>query len=168
MALTKERALEVLNGNPDNSLPFPYLEAIANETLPQYYFDEIQIHKLYSDELPEHKLVAEWHTEYPLMKCRGNVIIGIGATFQGLLNDKIVEDQEIVNSIKRFRGYDWEFQKGYKGEYWTSREEINFINKTLRTVAIHIKNKYRLEDNTDSIQKKYKDRLTETRKSWSF
>jgi len=133
MAYSKEHARDILK-EISNGPEKEYFEAIVNETLPQYYFNELQILLLYSDKLPRHILVDISHPDYPFMKCRGTAIIGI--------------------------------QKGSKGEYWTSRKEINLINRTLKTVTTHIKDKYGLEHDSDSIRKKFEDRLSEARKPW--
>ena len=166
MHSAKERACEVLEGMPDGYVTRPYFEAMASETLPKYYFDELQIRLLYSDELPNRRSVAEWHPDYPLMKCRRNVIFGISMTLQDLMRHKIVEDPGIVGVIETFKGYDWNCQKHLKDERWTSREEIVLINRTLKTVTGHIKDKYGLKEDHDSIRKKYKERLAEERKTW--
>jgi len=166
MAYSKESARGILEKISKDAPMREYFEAIVNETLPQYYFNELQILLLYSDKLPRHILADIWHPDYPFMKCRGNVIIGIGLKLQGLIRDNIVEDESVVDVVNKYKKYNWNFQKGSKGEYWTSRKEISLINRTLKTVTTHIKDKYELEHDPDSIRKKFEDRLSEARKPW--
>ena len=165
MAYSKEHARDILK-EISNGPEKEYFEAIVNETLPQYYFNELQMYLLYSDKFPHHILADIRHPDYPFMKCRGTAIIGIGLKLQGLIRDNIVEDQSVVDVVSKYRAHDWSFQKGSKGEYWTSRKEINLINRTLKTVTTHIKDKYGLEHDSDSIRKKFEDRLSEVRKPW--
>lgn len=167
MTYSKENAREVLK-EISNGPEKEYFEAIVDETLPQYYFNELQILLLYSDKLPKQVLVDISHPDYPLMKCRGNVIIGIGLKLQKLLADNMVEDERVVDVVNKYKKHNWNFQKGSKCEYWTSRSEINLINRTLKTVTTHIKDKYGLNSDSGTIQRKFEDRLAETRKIWKI
>jgi len=77
MKYTPEQAQQVLAENT-GSLPLrDFFEALRDGELPTYFCQALARYRLYSDDLPGPRLVAEWHPDYPQMKCRGHAIIGI-------------------------------------------------------------------------------------------
>jgi len=103
----------------------------------------------YSDELPQPD-VPDTHPDYkflrlqfregnPKMKCRANVIMGISLSLQGVIEDEVLTGQDHRELVEAYRTREWNAFKGSKGEYWTSPEEIEFINSTLDTMIASIK-----------------------------
>lgn len=163
MITRRERAIEVLQGKTGDIVDREYFEAIANETLPQYFLDRFQWYKLYSDDLPGERLVDIWHPDFPMMKCRGSIIFGISGELTTAVKDKVIKSNEIIGMVKYYKKYDWNFQKEAKGEYWTSSEEIDLINNTLEAVIKHLNQEYKLEDNIDSIKQEFQKVLIQRR-----
>jgi len=166
MITRRERALEALNGKAGDVVDRKYLEAIVNETLPQHFLDICQWFQLYSDDLPGERLVDIWHPDYPMMKCRGSVISGISMTLRRAVKDSVIKSSDIIKKMEDYQKHDWNFQKGAKGEYWTSLEEIDLINDTLDTVIEHLKQEYTLKDNIDSLKQKFQEVLVQRRQDW--
>lgn len=159
-----ERAKEILNEQPAEFPMREYFEALANESLQQYYLDRFKVFQLYSDLLPGEKLVGLWHPDYPMMKCRGTCVTGIGFDLKLAISDKVIKSKEIIEKADFFRNYNWNFQKGKKGEYWTTPEEIVLINNTLDPVAEYLNGEYTLKDNGDLLKTKFQEILIEARK----
>lgn len=165
MRISRERASELLEAIPD-MVGREYFEAIAEGTLPQYFLELFQTLQLFSDDLPGERLVAEWHPDYPYMKCRGNCIISVNLSLSRAVADRIIKDDGVVGKVSRFGEHEWNFQKGSKGEYWTQPEEIDLINDTLDTVISHLNKEYELNDNREVVEQKFQVQLAKTRKGW--
>ncbi len=166
MATKRERALEVIQNTEGDFPGKEYLEALVNDTLPRYFLDIFQTFRFYSDDLPK-DMAREWHPDYPWMKCRGNVITSISISLFKAVNDGVIKDKEVVDLISYFRGRDWNFEKGQKGECWTSQEEIELINVTLDAVIGVLVREYGLVNNVDEIKSKFEEELVQERKRWS-
>lgn len=156
MKCSKEKAKSILDQdiNPEERI---YFESILNDQLPQYYFEELSKYRFnYSDELPEpnvpvtapdyKKLKLEFRVKNPKMKCRAHCIVGISLTLQGINEERVLNSLEYKKIIRNYRFYDWNAFKGAKGEFWTSPEEIQFINKTLDKTLNLIKSKYNFNE----------------------
>jgi len=78
------------------------------------------------------------------MKCRANVITGISLSLQGVIEDEVLTGQDHRELVEGYRTREWNAFKGSKGEYWTSPEEIEFINSTLDTIIASIKEVYHI------------------------
>lgn len=143
-----------------------YLEAIVNETLPQYYLDKLLWYQLYSDDLPRERSVDIWHPDFPMMKCRGSVITSIDQELGGGVNDRVIKSSEVIDRVRSYREYDWNFRKGANREFWTSPEEIDLINNTLIAVIAYLKQEYILSDNINSIKQRFQEVLIQRRKVW--
>ncbi len=166
MITRRERAIEVLQEHPGILPDREYYEAIVNETLPQFHLDRFQWFQLHSDALPGERLVDIWHPDYPMMKCRGSVIFKISLGLYRAVEDKVIKSRDVINSVEDYRAYDWNFQKGSKGEYWTSPEEIELINNTLAAVIGYLKQEYALKDNIESLKQKFQAELIRRRQIW--
>ncbi len=162
----KEWAIKALQEDNFGFLDRDYVEALANETLPKYYHDIFGFFRLHSDDLPKKGLVGEWHPHYPLMKCRGNVIIGISLSLRGAVTDGVFTEPDDLSVVEYFRNYNWTFQTGAKGEVWTSRYEIEFINTTLDFAMSRIRERYGVKHDQESVQKKFFDELKRRRESY--
>lgn len=161
-----ERAKKILNEQPADFPLKDYLEAMVNETLHLYYSDRLKILRMYSDDLPTGVLVGPWHPKYPMMKCRGNVIVGVGGTIQTAVNDGVVKNKDVVAKLKYYRTHDWNYAKGAKGEFWTLPEEINLINNTLDSMVNYIDREYGIEDRTSFLDEKFQELLNHARESF--
>ncbi len=73
-----------------------------------------------------------------------NVIIRMSLELQGMIKDEVLTDQKSKEIVEAFRTRKWNAFKGSKGEYWTSKEEIDYMNKTLDTVIASIRETYNL------------------------
>jgi len=166
MVSRRERAFEVLKDHTDDFIGRKYIEAIANETLPQYFLDRFQWFHLYSDDLPGERLVDVWHPDYPLMKCRGNVIYGISGELRNSVKDGVIKSSDIIDKVEYYRKYNWNFQKEAKGEYWTNQEEIDLINGTLEAVIGYLKQNYSVKDNIELLKIRFQEDLIHVRKMW--
>ena len=139
-------------GDAEQKESSPGLNAILNGTVPQYCLAELKKRRYdYSDALPfsedkTTRLALVWDDpKYPYFKCRGNSIIGISLKLQRTLNEGLIKDPSVVLAINKFRYYNWNALRGAKGEYWTTPEEIMFINRTLDLVIGYLKATYNLE-----------------------
>ena len=137
---------------PDEIKVFkPYFEAIINGKVPEYRLGLLKQFKDYSDDLPFHedkdkRLALVWnHPSYPNFKCRGNVLCGISMGLQGVVYEGLVKDPAVILAINNFRYHNFNAFRGNKGEYWTTPDEIAFINRTLDTVIDYLKREYKLE-----------------------
>ncbi|GEM_PF-2357661 len=125
-------------------------EAKLNGKLPQYYLGELARKRAYSDDLPFHedkykRLALVWDSpHYPGFKCLGNVIIGISLTLQGAMYEGLVKDPPVILAINNFRYHNFSALRGAKGEYWTTPEEIKYINDTLDLVIDCLKREHNL------------------------
>jgi len=155
--VTKESAYRILEEDSEALEQIPslrtYFQSVIEDTLPEYYLNRFNRFKGYSDDLPKPevdpshenygflRLKAGWdHPKYPHLKCRGNVICGISVNLQHAVKDGVLGG----GLMEDFRDYDFSFSKGRKGEFWTTSEEIDFINKTLDLAIAQIKEKYSL------------------------
>jgi hypothetical protein len=144
---TPSEAKQILDENPNMFPEFAeYFRAIMNGTLPHYFLGQFEMYRSYSDDLPEPDipntdpdyrfLRLQFREHNPRMKCRLNVIRGIKLTIRTALNHGILEPSK---ELENYLGHKWEADKGAKGEYWTSREEINLINHTLDSLIAELK-----------------------------
>jgi len=142
---TIEVAARVLEEN--EHLPSPLLDrfrAIVDGNLPRYYHEELMRKRAYSDYCQPGRLVAEWHQDYPHMKCRVGVIVGIGLDLQSMISEEVITDDGLKEKIRQFLSRDWEGQKGAKGQFWTTGEEIDLINDMLDDTMVYLKRTYGL------------------------
>ncbi len=154
---TKEEVKEVLDKYKDREIGSIklYFQAILDERLPEYYLDELSNYRFnYSDETPEPDVPKD-HPDYKFLrlqfregndkiKCRCHAMIGISASLEGIIEDEILTEQEHIDLINQYKTRDWNAFKGGKGEFWTSPEEISFINSTLDIMIASIKKVYQL------------------------
>ena len=166
MSSKKEWATQALVTRDFGPMDIEYVEALAFDKLPQYYADSFDFFKMYSNELPSKEVVGEWHPSYPMMKCRGNVIVGIGVSLASAVTDGVLSDQDETEVVDHYRNYNWTFQQGSKGEVWTTQYEIELINKTLEFVSNKIKTKFDIQDKTHELKSKFAKELLERRKSY--
>ena len=146
MKIRVEQATAVLESGQNLGPNKDLFRAIREGTVRDYYRDVFENYRWrYSDDLPEPEVASdhedyifyrlqatEEHPSSPHMKCRGNVISGLQAHL-GHCKDNAgpPNEAELAELHRRYATYPWNWQKGGKGEYWTTQEEIDFINETL-------------------------------------
>src|SRR3989338_2767187 len=143
---TIEDAVRVLEEN--HKLPPEILEiyaAIRDGNLPRYYWGELKRKMAYSDDVLPGRLAGDWHPNYPNMKCRRNVIFGIGIDLQAMVEEEIITDDSLKEKIRQFVSRQWESQRGGKGKFWTTPEEILLINSMLDHAISYLQRTYGLE-----------------------
>lgn len=166
MSSKKEWATQALATGDFGPMDVEYVEALAFDKLPQYYVDTFDFYKLYSDELPQGELVGEWHPSYPMMKCRGNVIFGIGMALSSAVSDGILKNEDELKVVNFYKKYDWKYLQGSKGKVWTTVAEIELINKTLDFVTQRIKSNFGVINREEEIGLKFQKELLERRKKY--
>ncbi len=148
--VTPEQAASVLQENA-HLLPEPreWFESIRDGNLPQYYLKILLRRKSGSDELPR-ELVDYEHPDHSTIKCRATAITGarhdlLDIIGEGQVADTIVTDAEVIGKIKEMLGHPFNALKGgRKGEFMTTIEEIDLINRTLDTTIAYLKKTYKL------------------------
>ena len=162
MKITPEQASNVLiNYAGDKQfLLHDFFEALRDGELPTYCCQRLALFKLYSDDLPGPILVDERHPDYPQMKCRGNIIMGIALELSKCVEQEVVIDPSLITSIDSFVHRQWNAFRGNKGEYWTTQEEIDLMNTMLDRVISNIETTYGVKTDWE----KARQRLDEERK----
>ena len=125
-----------------------YLEklvAIRDGNLPGYYQAELIRKRAYSNDVLPGRLAGDWHPNYPHMKCRRSVIFGIGIDLQAMVEEEIITDDSLKEKIRQFVSRQWESQRGGKGKFWTTPEEILLINSMLDHAISYLQRTYGLE-----------------------
>ncbi|MCK5211503.1 hypothetical protein KAJ89_02260 [Candidatus Parcubacteria bacterium] len=92
----------------------------------------------HSDELPDQdvrELYAHGHPKCDTFKCQGNYIAGLKHDLEGALIDKTFDNPEFEKKVKEFLTYKFNFNR------FTTREEIDMINKILDEVINYLENK---------------------------
>jgi len=135
----------------------PFFEAVISGKLPQYYYKDLKEKRAWSDDIPFHedsytRLKLGWgHPGYPHLKCRGNCIVSISLSLQATIEEAMVKDKSVIEAVKKYVNYPWNAFKGKKGEFWTTPDEIAFINKTLDIVMGYLEREYNLEPEKEFI-----------------
>lgn len=160
MKYTPEQARQVLTENT-GILPWrDFYEALRDGELPTYFCQKFAHYRLHSDDLPGPRLAAEWHPDYPQMKCRESVIGGIVGVFRRCIEQDVIKDHDLTEFLEQFSNRQWNASRGSKGEYWTTREEIDLINSTLDRTIHSIEITYGIKTDWENARQ----RLNEERK----
>ncbi len=152
----KRALMEFAHKPPELLAP---LKAMADGTLPEYYLSKLKWCRSFSDELPEPdvdethpdyrylKLQAmRTHPAYPNLKCRLSNLGHIHRALSSSIDYEVIVDDMVIQKIKEYGDHDFNGEKGNgpKGEYWTTRAEIDLTNETLDLAIAHIKETYGL------------------------
>jgi hypothetical protein len=118
-----------------------YIESRKTGTLPKFYLNILTyMRDNYRDDLPDesvHTLTRvneEGRFVGDNFKCRGNFIFGLSGWLQGPIRDGVITNPQVIEKINNFRSHDFRYSHGE----FTTREEINLINKVLEEVISHL------------------------------
>jgi len=142
------------------------LEALRDGKLPDFFCQKLVFFRLYSDDLPGSQLVAEWHPDFPQMKCRNIVIGAIVHYIQCCVEYNIVTDADLTASMREFTNIQWNSDKGSQREHWTTQEEIDLINTTLDHVISSIETTYGILTDWEKARQRLDEERKTRRKSW--
>jgi hypothetical protein len=146
MKISPAHAADILAKNP--GMPkrvAAAFEAARDGQLAQFYLERLRERRHeYCDDVPEPavppthpayaalRLQATWdHPRSERLKCRAHFIIGLTSVLESIVENEFIEDPAIPAQFTRFREHSWQAFKGSKGMYWTTPEEIAFMNKTM-------------------------------------
>ncbi len=147
--ISPERAREALEEHPGASGWYrKYFESVVNGTMHEYYLSRLLNYRTnYSDDLPEVDVrelagISSDGSSFTNdnYKCRGNVIMGIGLDLSGAVKRGVLEGEHILKAVEEFKKHDFRFNHGE----FTTRDEINLINRTLDSAISYIAEKYYL------------------------
>ena len=143
-----------------------FFEALRDGELPTYYCQKFAFKRLFSDDLPYHRLVDSWHPDFPEMKCRGMKIIGRVRELRQCKEQEVIKDPDVINYLDLFINREWNFSRGSRGQYWTTREEIDLINTTLDRVIHSIETTYGITTDWEEARKMLHEERGISRKAY--
>ncbi len=121
-----------------------YFKAKEDGILASYYLDKFRFKRdNYLDELPSEDVrnLATLDERGCFVgdnyKCRGNYIVGLGAVTGAAINDSVISDLCLIETLKQFRLHDF----GYHHGEFTTIEEIEMINQILNGVIQYLERK---------------------------
>jgi hypothetical protein len=152
MKYTLEQARRVLQDVPDPP-DRDFWEALRDGELPTHFCQTLARFRLYSDDIPGPQLVDASHPDFPAMKCRGRVIIGIRHQLESCVTYNVVTDLELKTSINDFMVGPWNAFTGKREERWTTPEEIERINGMLDRVLSYFEKTYGIKPDWEKAQR---------------
>jgi len=111
-----------------------YYKAKDDGTLVQYYLDKFRNKRdNYLDDLPSFDvrtlgLDEKGNFISSKYKCGGNYIVGLALTLESAIEDNIITNSELIETIQKFRHHNFNY---YTGKF-TSKQEIDMINNVLK------------------------------------
>ena len=155
MKKTPERAAEILDSRPDLSdVSREYFEAIRDVTLPQFFLRKLQAYKKREDTIlkpdidsdhPDYRITRlnlTEHAEYTdgrKFKYTAGTIRGISSKLRLAMQHGIIQDPAVIAACEQFRSHDWNaLRRAKKGTFWTTPEEITYMNQVLDLVINHL------------------------------
>jgi len=131
---SREAVIRALEENPNMSGTIKrYFEAIRDNTLPEFYREELQNKRdNYLDETPpvDVRTIITDTDNLTRYKCQGTYVVGLCLTLKGALADGVVTNGRTQKEVLQFLSSDLNFQVGDP----LNQSRISSINRVLNTM----------------------------------